>query len=81
MKKKFKTINKEKNIGFTLIEVLIALCIFNEFGLGLLDDYSLSVAWAIGLAVLALQIMFSHFWLSQFKQGPIEYLWRKAIPA
>lgn len=32
----------------------------------------------IGAAIFIFQLLFSRWWLSKHKQGPFEYLWRKA---
>jgi uncharacterized protein len=31
------------------------------------------------LAVFAVQIAISHWWLTRFRYGPLEWLWRSAI--
>lgn len=62
-----------------LTQSVIAIAVFNGIGIGLAGYYGLSIAWAIGICILLLQWLFSNLWLSKFKQGPIEYLWRKSI--
>jgi len=32
---------------------------------------------ALCLAVFALQLLLSHLWLSSFRYGPIEWIWRR----
>ncbi|MNN30987.1 hypothetical protein D3C81_1446550 [compost metagenome] len=33
--------------------------------------------WAIVVAVWALQLIWSPLWLSRFRMGPLEWLWRR----
>ena len=30
-----------------------------------------------GFALLAIQLLFSTWWLKRYKQGPFEYVWKK----
>ncbi|MFM2422590.1 MAG: hypothetical protein RL291_1120, partial [Pseudomonadota bacterium] len=61
-----------------LLQSLIFGWIFYGYGMGLFGRASVSLALAIGVAVFAIQVMFSHFWLSRFVHGPFEWLWRWA---
>ena len=63
-----------------IMQTVLALVIFNGFSLGLGGKYGLTSVWGIGLCVLIFQLWFSTQWLSNFKQGPLEFMWRKAIP-
>ena len=42
------------------------------------ENYGMHRATQVGFvfAVIALQVLFSHLWLSQFRYGPMEWLWR-----
>ena len=42
------------------------------------EHYGMHRATQVGFvfAVIALQLLFSHLWLSQFRYGPMEWLWR-----
>lgn len=58
-----------------------ALCvpIFYGFGMGLFAEYSLAKLSLFALALFAGQVLFSALWLSLFRQGPLEWLWRWQI--
>lgn len=67
-----------------LMQTVICCFVFYGYGLGL---------WGMGraaqlvfvLAVFALQLAFSHWWLAHFRYGPMEWLWRgftyRQVPA
>jgi uncharacterized protein len=46
------------------------------FGLGLLPWNGATFSLAFALAVFAFQIAFSRWWLSRYRFGPLEWLWR-----
>jgi uncharacterized protein len=50
--------------------------IFYGYGLGQFGRLSVSTALGIGFAVYLVQIAFSAWWLSRYRYGPIEWLWR-----
>jgi uncharacterized protein len=55
---------------------LICTLIFSGYGLGYFQQ--LPRAWHIpfAIAVIAVQTLFSTWWLARFSMGPVEYLWR-----
>jgi uncharacterized protein len=59
-----------------LLQSAVSLCIYDGWGLGLVGKLPPSRCVAISLAVFALQVPFSHGWLSRFRFGPAEWLWR-----
>lgn len=46
-------------------------------GFGLWGEVDRPTLWAIVLAIWALQLIWSPLWLSRFKMGPLEWLWRR----
>lgn len=46
-------------------------------GFGLWGEVDRPTLWAIVLAIWALQLIWSPIWLSGFKMGPLEWLWRR----
>jgi uncharacterized protein len=50
--------------------------IFYGYGLGLFGQLGVTSALAIGIAVYAVQVLFSAWWLRRFRYGPVEWLWR-----
>ncbi|WP_375767973.1 DUF418 domain-containing protein [Archangium gephyra] len=59
-----------------LLQSVVSLCIYDGWGLGLIGKLPPSRCVALSLAVFALQVPFSHAWLSRFRFGPAEWLWR-----
>ena len=50
--------------------------IFFGYGLGYFGRLGATQALLIGIAVYAVQILFSNWWLTRFRFGPLEWLWR-----
>ena len=67
-----------------LSQSIVMTLLFYGYGLGL---WGIGRAAQVGiaLALCALQIGFSHWWLARFRYGPVEWLWRAltylALPA
>ncbi|KAB7705049.1 DUF418 domain-containing protein [Bacillus aerolatus] len=61
-----------------LLQSVIGTLIFYHYGFGLYGQVQLSTGVWIVLAVFAGQVILSELWLSKFKRGPMEHLWRKA---
>ncbi|RYZ16556.1 MAG: DUF418 domain-containing protein, partial [Myxococcaceae bacterium] len=59
-----------------LMQTVVSLCLYDGWGLGLIGKLPPSRCVALTLVVFALQIPFSHAWLSRFRFGPAEWLWR-----
>ncbi|MFL5355498.1 DUF418 domain-containing protein [Archangium sp.] len=59
-----------------LLESVVSICIYDGWGLGFIGRMPPSGCVALTLAVFALQVPFSHWWLSRFRFGPAEWLWR-----
>ena len=59
-----------------LMQTLIGIFIFFSVGFGLLGELGTTVNFGIAIAVFILQILYSNFWLTHFRFGPVEWLWR-----
>jgi len=59
-----------------LLQSAVSICLYDGWGLGLVGTLPPSRCVALTLAVFALQVPFSHWWLSRFRFGPAEWLWR-----
>ncbi|MGV2883155.1 MULTISPECIES: DUF418 domain-containing protein [Paenibacillus] len=60
-----------------ILQNIIASALFYGWGLGLggqLSSLFILLMWASICVVL---MIFSHFWLRRFRQGPVEWVWRK----
>ncbi|WP_426762465.1 DUF418 domain-containing protein YeiB [Hafnia paralvei] len=58
-----------------LLQTLLCTTLF--YYLGMFNQWSRSTLLWVVPAVWLINILFSLFWLSHFKQGPFEWLWRK----
>ena len=56
-----------------LSQSLIASFIFGPWGLGLFQELEMWQVLILVLFVWIFQVVFAHFWLSRFKQGPMEW--------
>jgi len=59
-----------------LAHTVLNLLIFYGYGLGLLGKVGTTFCVVLSLAVFALQIVYSRWWLRRFRFGPAEWLWR-----
>lgn len=59
-----------------LAQTVVCSAIFYGYGLGIGYRYG-TVAWfAVWIPLFAAQMVFSRWWLSRFRFGPMEWLWR-----
>lgn len=59
-----------------LSQTVVSLFIWYGIGLGLTTTLGPKAAVALPLGVFAIQVLLSHLWLSRFRFGPAEWLWR-----
>jgi uncharacterized protein len=59
-----------------LMQSLSCVLIFYGFGLGLAGQVQPAAALLLAVGIYAGQIAFSQWWLSRFRFGPLEWLWR-----
>lgn len=59
-----------------LMQSLIATSLFYGYGFGLFGQVGPGVGLLITIAIYALQIPLSVWWLRHFQYGPVEWLWR-----
>ncbi|MEX2272865.1 MAG: DUF418 domain-containing protein [Vicinamibacterales bacterium] len=60
-----------------LMHSIICVVLSYGFGFGLWWKIGPSTAMAIAAAVIVVQIPLSAFWLSRFRFGPVEWIWRR----
>jgi uncharacterized protein len=51
--------------------------IFYGIGLGMMGTLRVPETYAIGIALFALMLAWSRWWLASHSQGPLEWLWRR----
>lgn len=59
-----------------ILQSIVFVPVFYNFGLGLWDDWSQATRLAMGLAAIAAQLLIANLWLRHFRYGPIEWVWR-----
>jgi uncharacterized protein len=59
-----------------LSQTVISLFIFYGYGLGLIGTLGPKTIVALPIGIFVLQIGVSHLWLSRFRFGPVEWVWR-----
>jgi len=59
-----------------ILHSLIFTFIFMGYGLGLFGKLGAGSTLLLVVAVYSLQVVFSSIWLSRFRFGPLEWLWR-----
>lgn len=59
-----------------LMQSLICTFLFYGWGLGLIAHVQAARVLPLTLAVFTLQVLFARAWLSRFRFGPMEWLWR-----
>ena len=55
---------------------IISTLIFYGYGLGFYSQYSLRQCLLFAIALFAIQVGLSNWWLSHFRHGPMEWVWR-----
>jgi uncharacterized protein len=60
-----------------MVQSVVGSFIYYGYGLGLYKYTGASFSMLIGSAVILIQIIFSHWWLKNFGQGPLERVWHK----
>ncbi len=60
-----------------IFQNVTAILLFFGYGFALMREVPFSTLPLFAFAILTVQWLFSKAWLKRFKQGPLEYLWRK----
>lgn len=59
-----------------LLQSVLCTTLFYGYGLGWFASVDRSGLWVIVIAIWVLQLWYSPIWLSRFRYGPAEWLWR-----
>ena len=59
-----------------LLQSLVASSLFFGYGLGWWGQLGRGAQVLLALAIFALQVVASHWWLGRYRFGPMEWLWR-----
>lgn len=73
----FIPVGKMALSNYCLQTLFYLLCFFHwTHGLKLYGKLSLSATYLVAIALFALQVVLSHWWLRRHKQGPLEKTWK-----
>jgi len=61
-----------------LSQSLIGAFLFYNWGLGLYKYTGITVCFLMGIGMFLIQFFFSRWWMRSHRQGPLEWLWKKA---
>ena len=59
-----------------LMQTILQSAIFYGWGLGMIAKLGLVFVFPLSIALFALQVVYSRWWLARFRFGPVEWLWR-----
>jgi uncharacterized protein len=78
MKKWSKPLASAGRMSLTnyLLQSIIGTLIFYSYGFGLYGQVTLTTGTYLAVGIFAIQVILSEIWLSKFKHGPVEKLWR-----
>ena len=60
-----------------IMQSLICSIIFYHYGFGLYGEISMKTATLLAVCIFIIQVVLADIWLRKFKQGPLEWIWRK----
>ena len=64
------------SISIYLSQSIIGTLIFYNYGLGLYGKISMATGTWLAIGIFVIQVILAEIWLSKFKYGPVEKLWR-----
>jgi uncharacterized protein len=75
----FRPISKAGRMSLTtyITQSVVGTLIFYSYGFGMYGKVDLVTGVGIAVGVFAIQVIFAELWLSKFRMGPLEWLWRK----
>jgi len=78
-RKVFSPVAKAGRMSLTiyLTQSIVATTIFYSYGFGLYGKVDVMTGTWMAIGIFAIQLIFAELWLSKFKQGPVEALWKK----
>ena len=61
-----------------LMQTILATTLFYSHGLALFATVGPALGLLLSIAIFAVQVVYSRWWLARFRFGPLEWLWRGA---
>ncbi|MGL5958583.1 MAG: DUF418 domain-containing protein [Phocaeicola sp.] len=71
------TLHGKMSLSNYLGQSYLGAFIFFPFGLNLAPELGITMSLLVGLLMFTLQLFLSKYWLSRYKQGPLENLWSR----
>jgi uncharacterized protein len=59
-----------------LLQTVFGLMLFYGIGFGMLNKIGVAAAMGYGALFFVFQILIARWWLTYFRMGPVEWLWR-----
>jgi uncharacterized protein len=56
---------------------LIGTFVYFGWGLSMYKYLGATISLLVGIVLFTLQLLLSRWWIAKYRQGPLEYLWRK----
>lgn len=75
----FRPVAKAGRMSLTtyITQSIVATIIFYAYGFGLYGKVDLATGTWIAIGIFIIQVIFAEVWLSKFRMGPLEWIWRK----
>jgi len=75
----FRPVAKAGRMSLTtyITQSIVATLIFYSYGFGLYGKVDLETGTWIACGVFVIQVIFAEIWLSKFRMGPLEWIWRR----
>lgn len=61
-----------------ITQSVIGSALFYNWGFGLHDKLGITASFFVGILIFLVQYAFACWWFKRYKQGPLEYIWKKA---
>ncbi|WP_255550329.1 DUF418 domain-containing protein [Sporosarcina sp. E16_3] len=74
-----RPISKAGRMSLTtyITQSIVGTLIFYAYGFGMYGKVDVATGVGIAVGVFIIQVLFAELWLSKFRMGPLEWLWRK----
>lgn len=72
----FQALGKMTLTNYLLVTAINIILLYG-IGFGKLGELSMRTIWLFALVWLIIEILFSSYWLRNFRYGPIEWIWRQ----
>lgn len=60
-----------------IFQSIMGVCVYYGFGLGIYKYAGATTSFLIGIVIFTIQLLYSRWWINKYKQGPLEYLWKR----